>query len=173
MPTRTINHLTLSKQHSNAQLAFWLQQSHETSREIHIPLTRAIPTSSGVHRCIHMTHKSTITRVYIRQAPTNILPVASSLTKHRPIEHCIYGPDAYPIHLRARRHAQAQGFVGAQRSCNVDISWPLDCPTILRRLGPGLSEEATQRMTHTADSISQSYGQIVTTIAPFVYRLDS
>lgn len=76
-----------------------------------------------------------------------------------------------PIHRRARRQAHFHGPVCAQHSRSVDTSYPLDLPALRHRLETYLTDLAAQRLTPTAEAIIQSYGQRLTPLGPFVYRL--
>lgn len=67
---------------------------------------------------------------------------------------------------------KANNRVLVRRSHSVELRWPLDIPTFRSLLETDLNDVAVKRMKHTAEAIGQSYGQLVTPIRLFLYRLD-
>lgn len=72
------------------------------------------------------------------------------------------------VHFQAMLHIR----IRARRSCSVDSSAPADRPTVCRRLFDADDSDVTSvPVRQTARHISQSYGQRVLPIGPFIYTL--
>lgn len=99
------------QQYTDADLAVWIQQAHDTSLNININITKAILNAAGVHQRAHTTIEP---NDHQRWHTAAINLNHSSLTNARvnqTLERWIDGPDEDPIHRRARRNAQVHGRV--------------------------------------------------------------
>lgn len=126
-------HLPIPAHHTDEQLAVWIQEVHDTSREQFISLTSAIPHNAGISTlCVHLqsdpnNHPRRHTSI-TNQQPGSYVP--SPNTDHTWLD----GPEAYPIHRNAHRYATIYCQMRAQRSGNIDSSALADHHAIRMRM---------------------------------------
>lgn len=131
-PFNEPSHLPGVQQHTDAQLAYWLQQAHDKTTAKFIPLNDDIPSTAGI-RQLNQTILKTTHNQRRHTAITNH-PAGSSVNAPDASHTSRDCPGADPTHLDARPNGTIHGHHRARLSRSVGPSAPIDLHAIRLRI---------------------------------------